>query len=661
MKDVRTLAQDVRTLGPAAVLRIIYETSKRTGGHALLFRASASMSGRRLGDYSMRVTLGSRTTTQSEARKRCLEDALLVRQKGLRVFGRRVPIGVAESWHFDPLTQQDWPRVPWWRIDIRSPKRLSDVKWTWEAGRHRDLVILARAASLDSQGGWEQELERLLRQWCRENPPEYGVNWYSSLELAIRAIAWMQVIDLAGDRLSVGTRQLMDRSLWLSARHIMIELPYTTSSMRNNHLLGDALGLLAIARLFPHRRASRLLARLGDRLFNDQLRRHMEADGSMVEDSLSYHRFVLEMLIVRLLLGGETAHVRKAIHGAAMHLTRLGALDADIPQYGDWDEGRVLASSGNAADVKGTTALALQLCGEAVPPGLASSDEVVWYGTSPAVKTHANAGKDGATSSGGLAYAKRGDWSVWFKAGRGESHGHADLGSVWIKFAGQWLVQDPGTGTYNGPLHVRNGFRKSSAHSCLRLIGHDQLGPHRSFRWLHQPRADLNYVEDREGKSILFGWHSAYSRVHSGLTLARAVIVTGDYVAVAEFSSLDVSSMDFAVTLPLGPGCRCRGGRILMPQDIAVPLWGVSGVETAGSQEPFFGWASETYGAWSPRAWLDCPVNMKLHHVWGFGSKPDISVSNFVSIDGLKFDVGWNDSAASLWVGQDSPGSARLG
>ena len=36
----------------------------------------------------------------------------------------------------------------------------------------------------------------------------------------------------------------------------------------------------------------------------------MRPDGSMIEDSLSYHRFVLEMLIVRVLLGDASTETR---------------------------------------------------------------------------------------------------------------------------------------------------------------------------------------------------------------------------------------------------------------------------------------------------------------------------------------------------------------
>src|SRR3546814_17844470 len=77
----------------------------------------------------------------------------------------------------------------------------------------------------------------------------------------------------------------------------------------------------------------------------------MHADGSMTEDSVSYHRFVMEMLVVKTLLGDESEATKTALAGSALHLVKLGVLEGEIPQWGDWDEGRVLASSGSALDL----------------------------------------------------------------------------------------------------------------------------------------------------------------------------------------------------------------------------------------------------------------------------------------------------------------------
>ncbi len=135
---------------------------------------------------------------------------------------------------------------------LRSGSRAGDVKWVWELGRHRHLVVLARAAFLEpSVERWRRTLAAHLRSWLDANPPETGIHWYSNLEIALRALSWLQVLALAGGRLEPSLRAEMAQTLHRSARHLLADLPYTLSSRRNNHLLGDALGLSALGRSFP--------------------------------------------------------------------------------------------------------------------------------------------------------------------------------------------------------------------------------------------------------------------------------------------------------------------------------------------------------------------------------------------------------------------------
>jgi hypothetical protein len=53
------------------------------------------------------------------------------------------------------------------------------------------------------------------------------------------------------------------------------------------------------------------------------------------------------MLIIRTLLGDASKEVLDALRGASRHLATIGVFDGEVPQYGDWDEGRVLATSGD--------------------------------------------------------------------------------------------------------------------------------------------------------------------------------------------------------------------------------------------------------------------------------------------------------------------------
>ena len=365
--NLRRVADDLRALGPSAALRAGYEASKRFGGHELVFgrlaRSDATLPAfvPPLGRVADPVPAAAATRTLEAA------DRLLGGQ--VTIFGRDLPLPEEPDWHSVLHLPGQWPLEPWWRIDIRSDRRLGDVKWVWELGRHRHLVILARAVHLEpGDSPCLALLEAQLRSWLAQNPPEQGVHWYSNLEICLRVLAWLQVLALAGHLLPDDVTAAMTAVLFHSGRHLVVDLPYTVSSMRNNHLLGDALGLVALGKAFGGRGASRWWAGLGDRLFVAQLERHMRVDGSMIEDSLGYHRFVLEMLATRVLLGDPPDGVAEQLVAGAQFLARLGVGEGGVvPQYGDWDEGRVLASTGHPADLTGTVHLALALGGTGAP------------------------------------------------------------------------------------------------------------------------------------------------------------------------------------------------------------------------------------------------------------------------------------------------------
>lgn len=655
---LRTIAADTRALGLSAPMRAAYEASKRSGFHLVLFRGGAHRH-----HPATSVSLTNLSPVSDEARRRCLDDAQRVLLHGVRVFGRRASTGISAPWCSDPLTGRRWPaQQPWWRIDIRSEARLSDVKYVWEAARHRDLVVLARAARLDPIGPWRDALTDLLRSWCEQAPPEQGVNWYSSLELALRAIAWSQILTLTGDRLPGDLVVAMERLLLASARHLVIELPYTLSSMRNNHMLGDALGLILLSRMFPTARRATWWSRTGEKMFAAQWQRHITPDGRMVEDSLSYHRFVLEMLIVRVMLGNAPADVRRGLYAASLHLARLGVFDGDIPQYGDWDEGRVLASSGDALDVAGSVALGLVLAGERVPQRwYADFDELAWYAPSPGdgVTSARDASmihcQPATTASGGIARVRRGPWRLWFKVDAGPSHGHADLTSIWIKHNGKWLIADPGTGTYNGPLEVRNGLRTSAAHPVRRPDGRDQLVPHRAFRWLNTGRGYLAPPLVLPDHTVLFGWHDAYTHGQRPVRVGRAVVVAENYVAIVDFADPPRVAESWAMTIPLHPDVTVDGN-VLVTGASKVELVGLdSHTVVRGQAAPFAGWHSRTYGHWEPASWIITESHAATA-VWGLGALPAPSAEP-ATFDGLRFEVVWEQAAARLTLTDEASGT----
>jgi hypothetical protein len=541
------------------------------------------------------------------AERRALRAAYRILNGKIEIFGNTITVGSPPDWHRVLHAPGSWPLLPWWKIDIRSADRLGDVKWAWELGRHRHLVLLARAAYVGPVATpYLELLETHLRSWLDQNPPEMAVHWYSNLEIALRGIAWLQILSLVGDQLEQSTVMRMQETLYLTGRHLVADLPYTVSTMRNNHLIGDGLGLVALGLAFPDDRAARRWARIGDRLLKHQLRRHFQPDGSSIEDSLSYNRFVLEMLATRILLGGAPDAAVDALSNSSRYLARLGVFEGAVPQFGDWDEGRVLAVAENPEDVAGSVRLALSLVGTGAPlEWLQQYDEVAWFVGRGNPAGSPKALVNGSDAGGAIGRARAGEWTAWLKAGAGRSHGHADLLSAPIRYGDHWVVGDPGTGSYNGPIEQRNYFRSSSAHSVTRVEGLDQLEPHRAFRWKHAAEGRLGQPVVVDGTIIMWGIHDAYERLDPPRRTARVVAVAPGGVAVADWVEGD-QSIGLSLSLPLSPDAVWDGDTIRFPDGTAIEVW-TSGEVTSriGEREPFDGWWSDTYGSMIPAPRLD--------------------------------------------------------
>lgn len=344
-----------------------------------------------------------------------------------------------------------------------------------------------------------------------------------------------------------------------------------------------------------------------------QLGRHMRPDGSMIEDSLSYHRFVLEMLVVRHLLGDAPAEVTNALRGAALHLVRLGVLEGEVPQFGDWDEGRVLADSGPAGSTTGSALLALALSGHCVPAeAWEDHDELAWYVEEGRGSGAVIPQTEGAWQrAGDFVRLRAGELSVWFKTGGAQSHQHADLSAVWARKGSAWLLEDPGTGTYNGPLEIRNGFRTSAAHPVWRPVGEDQLQPHRAFRWLRRATGWSSYAGHVGDITAFLTVHDAFTA--SAGRVARLLLVSSRGFTVVD--AVERPGGEWTMTLPLGPEAR------------AELFFGLEGASShRGERSPWLGWRSDTYGSWEESEWLVLQDHLVGQRRWGIGEPAEVEV-----------------------------------
>ena len=140
-----------------------------------------------------------------------------------------------------------------------------------------------------------REIGLQLLDWIVINPPRFGVNWRSAMDVAIRAANWVWALALLPpDYLSPALRWIITKSLYQHAKHIETHLDYTPTST-NNHYLADITGLMYVAFACPEFPESPRWMAFCLQELTSEMRRTVYTDGVSYEASTAYHRLVTEM------------------------------------------------------------------------------------------------------------------------------------------------------------------------------------------------------------------------------------------------------------------------------------------------------------------------------------------------------------------------------
>ena len=201
------------------------------------------------------------------------------------LLGHDVDLQAPDRWH------GAWPVVYSQAVPLDAG---GDVKPIWELNRHQFLARLDRELA-----------RRLVRDWIGQNPYEFGINWNSAMEVALRLIAWIEIFG----------RHEFAEALAQHARFIRHNLSCDWVP-RTNHLVAEAAALS----LYDGRPHPWLIQAAEEQFYSDGVNR---------EQSVAYHRFVTHLFLMAGLPQPKA-------------LAYLGAIrqpDGSLPMVGDNDDG----------------------------------------------------------------------------------------------------------------------------------------------------------------------------------------------------------------------------------------------------------------------------------------------------------------------------------
>jgi hypothetical protein len=523
-------------------------------------------------------------------------------------------------------------------IDYRDFAVTGDCKFVWEPNRHHHLVVLARAYRASGEQRYAEAVVEQLASWLDACPYGIGMNWRSPLELGVRLINWVWALDLIreSDLVAGGVRARVAGSVYRHAWEI--DRKYSRGSSVNNHLVGEAAGAYVASAYFHSLKGSdRRRARAREILCREILSQ-THADGGTREQALGYHLFVLQFFLLSGLVGrwsGEEfppaywQRLEKMFDFAAA-MTEGGA---NLPLFGDCDDGYVLDLGDRRGDVRPWLAAAAVLFDQADFKALAGgfSETAYWLlGLAGRDRFDALAEPHPAPRLASRAFPDSGYYllqcgtqgsddriSVVFDCGELgmkplAAHGHADALSFTLRAFGRDVFVDPGTYDYFSFPRWREYFRSTRAHNTVVLDGRDQSVIGGPFLWTRKAEARCLRWEPSDRGGTVAGEHDGYTRladpaVHRRtlildarertLTIHDEIVARGEHdVALyfhlaedAEVRSVGENRFEIAV----GPGT------VTLELD---PRLSVDALR--GSEDPIAGWVSRGYHHKAPSTTL---------------------------------------------------------
>lgn len=457
--------------------------------------------------------------------------SLLVHQ--ITLFENQFDLDTEINWQRDPKTGNQWPYKFYADIDIRDGKTVGGVKWVWELNRHHHLVTLAKAYFLSGDETYAQEVCAQLQSWLQANPPGYGVNWTSSLELALRIINWAWILAFIRQSKTLTQSlfvQLM-QSVVEQARYISRHLSAFSSA--NNHLIGEAAGLAVAGLAFPYLPDSKQWCDKGLNILTQEIERQIHPDGVPAEQATNYLAFVLDFnLIVWRLAELNGFEIPKVWHHrlevAADFIMYLMDERGQIPAIGDSDDAWVVRLD-DRSDVNNFQSILTSAAIIHNRPDFKGAagrwdEKNFWLFGEKGQQIYGQLPDEVAKLQSRVF--ESGGYTVMYALNRRiicdhaplgylatAAHGHADALNLLLSLNGRPLLIDPNTYAYQEGYEWRDYFRSTAAHNTILVDGQNQSEMQGTFLWGQRANTKQLHWQCEREFDFLAAEHDGYQKL----------------------------------------------------------------------------------------------------------------------------------------------------
>ncbi len=537
----------------------------------------------------------------------------------------KVNIGNDIKWNMDYSSMKSCPTDLYNKLNYRDSHNIGDIKYIWELNRFLHFYPLIEAYTITRDDRYADEIIKQIYNWINNNPYLMGINWTSSLELAIRLISWsyaINTLNLSGYKIPEIVMLELINSIYQHTHYINNHISAYSSA--NNHLIGEAAGLCISGCLYNLGAISKKWRKKGLSILLEELDKQFFNDGMNKEQALAYHCFSLDFYILSFLILEKNGHKipKKAwdklnkIVNVLMHFTDN---NFNIPNIGDSDDGYV---TGFITDYKKNilslfnTGAILFNSPEYKYKAKESLDiKNLWYFGAEsidkhnAIKPEKPAEKSKLLKESGYYIFNHDNIKAYFDIGNLgflsiAAHGHADALSFCLSVNDTEFLIDPGTYAYHSKKEWRNYFKGTAAHNTVMVDDLNQSEIGGNFLWLKKANIYLEKMLSNNNFEYIRAWHDGYIKQKAKVKHQREILfVKTGYFIIVDRLLTEKDNNKYCLNWHLNENCEVKTDSSCYKisqnnQTIKKYIFCTESHKTniiKGAQNPIYGWVSKSF------------------------------------------------------------------
>lgn len=444
-------------------------------------------------------------------------------------------LGLDYDWVTNPETGYHYDAKQHWTKVNDFSKEAGDIKFVWEKSRFSWLLTVCRYDYHFDEDHAKFVFSQIL-DWIDKNPLNCGPNYKCSQETSIRINNWLFALSFYkhSEALTEDRWKKIMTSIYWQTDHVMKNINFSRIAVRNNHAITETLTLYLIGMMFPMMKGAAAWKKKGKRWFEQEIDYQIEDDGTFIQDSMNYHRVLIQLLTYAIALAdkhGETFSdfvYEKAYSSVNFLFQCQEPTNGWLPNYGANDGALFFPLSDNDyRDYRPQLdALHILLTGASLYDEAYEDVQWICCKENPKRKLQKKILKQQGLikfEKSGFYLIREEDTLSFVRCGLFKKNGSTDQLHLDVWYKGKNVLMDGGSYMYNTDEATVRYFAGTEAHNTIMIGDYDQMQKGMRFIWFYPPTLISSNLYEKEEDYFFEGEINAFKQIAEGIIVQRVI------------------------------------------------------------------------------------------------------------------------------------------